>query len=409
MTRRSWLMMGGAAAVWGASYMFIKVALEDFSEGTIVCLRTALGAAVLLALAQRWGALAPLRGRWHLVAAIALVQVVIPFLLITFGENHIDSQLAGILVSAAPIFTALLALAFDHDERSQGWAAVGIVVGMLGVVLLFGLDLSGSSDQVVGGLMILLASLGYAAGAMLLKHKLPGAPPVGVAGGQMAVAALVTLPLCLASLPDHVPSFKAAGALVLLGTAGTGIAFLWFYTLIAEIGPARATIISYIAPGFSVVYGVVLLGEPFSVGGGRRARAHPGRLVAGGRRPAPGLARARAAGRRSRPRGVLSPMTTGVRGLHVPLVTPFDEAGAVDLAALERLAEEVLDAGADGLVALATTAEASSLDERERDAVVAVLRARRGRAAARRSSSARAPTTRARRSRATRRWPRSRA
>src|SRR6478736_6071409 len=98
MTRRTWLMMGGAAAVWGASYMFIKVALEDFSEGTIVCLRTALGAAVLLALA-------PLRGRWHLVAAIALVQVVIPFLLITFGENHIDSQLAGILVSAAPIFT----------------------------------------------------------------------------------------------------------------------------------------------------------------------------------------------------------------------------------------------------------------------------------------------------------------
>ena len=125
MTRRSWLMMGGAAAVWGASYMFIKVALDDFSEGAIVCIRTALGALVLLALARRWDALAPLRGRWPWVAAIAFVQVVIPFLLITFGENHIESQLAGILVSAAPIFTALLALGFDHDERSQGWAAVG--------------------------------------------------------------------------------------------------------------------------------------------------------------------------------------------------------------------------------------------------------------------------------------------
>jgi drug/metabolite transporter (DMT)-like permease len=269
MTRRTWLMMGGAAAVWGASYMFIKVALEDFSEGTIVCLRTALGAAVLLALAHRWSALAPLRGRWHLVAAIALVQVVVPFLLITFGENHIDSQLAGILVSAAPIFTALLALAFDRDERSQGWAAVGIVVGMIGVVLLFGLDLSGSSDQVVGGLMILLASLGYAAGA------------------QMAVAALVTLPLCLTSLPAHVPSFKAAGALFLLGTAGTGIAFLWFYTLIADIGPARATIISYIAPGFSVVYGVVLLGEAFSAAavGGLALILAGSWLAVGGRLP----------------------------------------------------------------------------------------------------------------------------
>ena len=260
-------MMGGAAAVWGASYMFIKVALDDFSEGAIVCIRTALGAAVLLTLANRTrpSALALLRGRWHVVAAIGSVQVVIPFLLITFGENHIDSQLAGILVSAAPIFTSLLALGFDHDERSQGWAAVGIVVGMLGVVLLFGLDLSGSGDQVLGGLMVLLASLGYAVGAMLLKHKLPGAPPVGVAGGQMAVAAVITLPLFLVSLPDHAPSLKAAGSLVLLGTAGTGIAFLWFYTLIAEIGPARASIIAYIAPGFSVVYGVVLLGEPFSV------------------------------------------------------------------------------------------------------------------------------------------------
>ena len=266
MTRRSWLMMIGAASVWGASYMFIKVALDDFSEGAIVCIRTALGAVVLLALARRWGALAPLRGRWPWVAGIGFLQVVIPFLLITFGENHIESQLAGILVSAAPIFTALLALAFDHDERSQGWAAVGIVVGMLGVVALFGLDLSGSSDQLVGGLMVLLASLGYAVGAMLFKHKLPGAPPVGVAGGQMAVAAVVTLPLALANLPDHTPSFKATGALVLLGVAGTGIAFLWFYTLISEIGPARASVISYIAPGFSVVYGVVLLDEAFSVG-----------------------------------------------------------------------------------------------------------------------------------------------
>jgi len=265
MTRRSWLMMGGAAAVWGASYMFIKVALDDFSEGAIVCIRTALGAVVLLTLARRWDALAPLRGRWGWVAAVGSVQVVVPFLLITFGENHIESQLAGILVSAAPIFTALLALGFDHDERAQGWAAVGIGVGMLGVILLFGLDLSGSSDQLLGGGMVLAASLCYAIGAMLFKHKLPGAPPVGVAAGQMAVAAVVTLPLCLANLPDHTPSFKAVGSLVLLGAAGTGIAFLWFYTLISEIGPARASVISYIAPGFSVVYGIVLLGEGFSL------------------------------------------------------------------------------------------------------------------------------------------------
>jgi drug/metabolite transporter (DMT)-like permease len=295
MTRRAYLMMGGAAAVWGASYMFIKVALDDFGEGAIVCIRTALGAMVLLALARRWDALAPLRGRWRVAGAIGCVQVVVPFLLITFGENHIDSQLAGILVSAAPIFTALLALGFDHDERSQGWAAVGIVVGMLGVVLLFGLDLTGSGDEVVGGLMILLASLGYAIGALLQKHKLSGAPPVGIAGVQMAVAAILTLPLCLADLPDHAPSFEAVGSLVLLGAAGTGLAFLWFYTLISEIGPARASLISYIAPGFSVVYGVVLLDEDFSVAavGGLALILAGSWLAVGGRLPAR-LARQRA-------------------------------------------------------------------------------------------------------------------
>src|SRR5919204_1571053 len=266
MPRRTWLMMGGAAAVWGASYMFIKLALDDFSEGAIVCIRTALGAAVLLTLAARWGALSALRGRWLTVALVGCAQVIAPFLLITFGENHVDSQLAGILVSSAPIFTALLALAFVRAERVHGWGAVGIVVGMLGVVLLFGLDLSGSGDQVLGGLMILAAAFCYAVGAMLIKYKLPGVPPVAVAGGNMAIAAVVTLPLFLASLPDHAPSLKSVSALVALGAAGTGIAFLWFYTLIAELGPARASVIAYIAPGFSVAYGVTLLDEPFSAG-----------------------------------------------------------------------------------------------------------------------------------------------
>jgi drug/metabolite transporter (DMT)-like permease len=289
MARRNWLMMGAGAAVWGASYMFIKLALEDFSEGAIVCIRTALGAAVLLGLAARWGALAPLRGRWGWLVVLSLVQVVGPFLLISFGENHVNSQLTGILVSAAPIFTALLALGFDHSERSRGWGAVGIAVGMLGVIALFGLDLSGSGDQIVGGLMVLLASLGYAAGAMLVKHKLPGAPPVGLAGANMALSSLFTVPLCLTTLPDHAPSFKAAGALVVLGAAGTGIAFLWFYTLLAEVGPRRASIIAYIAPGFSVVYGIVLLGEPFSLAAvaGLALILAGSWLAVGGRVPSP--------------------------------------------------------------------------------------------------------------------------
>jgi drug/metabolite transporter (DMT)-like permease len=259
-------MMGAAAGLWGASYLFIKVALDDVSEGGIVCIRTALGAAVLLLLARQRSVLDGLRGNGRWITVIALVQVVAPFLLITFGENHIDSQLAGILVSSAPIFTALIALRFDRAGRMTGWAAVGIVVGMLGVVLLFGLDLSGDADTLAAGVMILLASLGYAAGAMLLKRKVHGVEPVAVAGATMAISALVTLPLFLATLPDHAPAPETVGSLLVLGAGGTGIAFLWFYTLIRDLGPARASVIAYIAPAFSVLYGTTLLGEPLTAG-----------------------------------------------------------------------------------------------------------------------------------------------
>jgi drug/metabolite transporter (DMT)-like permease len=265
MTRRLWLIMGGGAAVWGASYMFIKVALDDLSEGTIVCVRVALGAAVLVPLAARAGALRGLRGRWGWVIAVSVVQVVVPFLLITFGENHVSSALAGILVSSAPIFTALLAVRFDQDERMRGWSTVGIVVGIVGVVLLFGVDLSGDRNAILGGLMILLASVGYAVGAMLVKHRLRGIAPVAVAGSTMLVAAVATLPLLVATPPAAVPGADTIASMVLLGAGGTGIAFLWFYTLIAEVGPGRASVIAYIAPAFSVVYGATLLGEAITL------------------------------------------------------------------------------------------------------------------------------------------------
>src|SRR4051812_7442313 len=163
MSRRGWLLMAGIAALWGSSYMFIKIALDDdLSAGTVVCARTALGAAVLLPLAVTRGALASLRGRAHWVLVVALLQGVVPFLLITVGELHIPSSLAGILVAAVPLWTALIAARFDDAERPRGWGAAGVVIGIVGVALLFGVDLSGDGDQLLGGLMILIAALCYA-------------------------------------------------------------------------------------------------------------------------------------------------------------------------------------------------------------------------------------------------------
>jgi drug/metabolite transporter (DMT)-like permease len=254
------------AALWGASYMFIKVAIGDVSPIIVVWLRLVLAAMVLLPIAHRRGALAGLRPHMATIALLSVVQVAAPFLLITFGEKHIPSALAGILVASAPIFTALLAFWVDREELATGWRLVGVGVGIVGVALLFGVDLSGDSAALLGGLMIVLASFGYAIGPLQMKRRLQGVPPVGTAAATMTLAALLLTPAVAFALPSHAPGLDTIGSLLVLGAGGTGIAFLIFYTLIAEIGPGRATVVAYIAPAFSVIYGVTLLGESFTAG-----------------------------------------------------------------------------------------------------------------------------------------------
>jgi drug/metabolite transporter (DMT)-like permease len=246
--------------------MFIKIGLEDgLPAPAIVFWRTALAAAVLLPLAHRLGALADLRSHLGAVAVLALVQVAAPFLLITFGERHISSSLTGILVATVPIFSFLLALAIDHEERTGGIGLVGVVVGIAGVVLLLGVDTSGTTAALVGGLMVILASLGYAVGAYYLKRRLRERQPVGLVAATMAASALMTAPFVALDLPAEAPGVGAIGAVSALGILGTGMSFVIFYELIATVGPAKATLVAYVAPGFAVVYGVLLLGEKFTL------------------------------------------------------------------------------------------------------------------------------------------------
>lgn len=264
MARRHIIFMGVLAATWGASYLFIKVGLRDFSSSFVVFGRTALAALVLAAIARRLGAFDGLREAWRPIVVLALIQVALPFLLIAEGEHHIPSALAGILVASAPIYTALLALKLDTAERASGWAAVGIVIGIVGVVLLFGVDLSGERSAVLGGAMVLLASLGYALGALFMKRTMSGLQPAGVAASTMGVSAAMMAPPALLSLPDSAGA-DSISALLALGILGTGVAFLLFYSLIAEMGPARASIVAYLAPVFAVLYGVVLLDEAVTI------------------------------------------------------------------------------------------------------------------------------------------------
>jgi drug/metabolite transporter (DMT)-like permease len=191
---------------------------------------------------------------------------VVPFGLITFGENHVPSALAGILVATSPLFVALLAIRVDPDERSRGWGLVGVVLGMAGVVLLFGVDLSGDGETLLGGLMIVGAGACYGVAVLIAKRGFTGVPPVGVAASNLVISAVVWLPFALVSLPHAVPGTGAVLSMIALGAGGTGIAFLFFYTSIAEVGPARASVVAYVAPAFAVVYGVVLLDERLTLG-----------------------------------------------------------------------------------------------------------------------------------------------
>jgi len=254
------------AALWGGSYALIKVALEDVSPAFLVAVRIALGAAVLAPFAAARGAFAPARRHLGTLALVAAVQTVGPFLLIAVGETRIPSALAGILVASAPIFTALLAAAFVPAERLTRLGVGGILLGMVGIVLLFGVDLGDSTDALVGGLLVLLAGLGYAIGALVVKARMGDVPPVGVAAGLMALSTLAMVPVVPFSAPDDVPGLDTVASLVVLGAGGTGLAFLVFYTLNADVGPGRASVVAYVAPVFSVLYGVALLDESLGLG-----------------------------------------------------------------------------------------------------------------------------------------------
>jgi drug/metabolite transporter (DMT)-like permease len=246
--------------------MFIKIGLEHgLPAPAIVFWRTALAAAVLLPVALRLGALTSLRSKIVPVIVLALVQVAAPFLLITFGERHISSSLAGILVATAPIFTFLLAFAIDHEERAGAVGLIGVGAGIAGVALLLGVDTSGTTAALVGGLMVVLASLGYALGSYYLKREFQATQPVGVVAATMMASAALTAPFAALDLPAHAPGGGAIAAVSALGVVGTGIAFVIYYELIGTVGPAKASLVAYVAPGFAVMYGVLLLGEKFTL------------------------------------------------------------------------------------------------------------------------------------------------
>jgi len=266
MSRRGWAELLVLAAMWGAVYPLIEVALRDLPPVIVVLGRVLLAALLLVPLAIRNGALGPLWKRPRAIVETALVQSTAPLLLLTVGQQYVPSGIAGILVGAQPLFVAVLALRFDPAERPQGWPGVlGILLGFAGLILLFGVDLRGGWHALLGGALVLVAALGYATGSIMIHKRHADAQPLGVATSAMLVTTIATAVPAGLSLPDQVPSTAALAAVGVLGILCTGLPLVMFYTLIAQAGPARAALAFYLSPAFAVAFGTIFLSEELTV------------------------------------------------------------------------------------------------------------------------------------------------
>ncbi len=261
MTARGWFLFAAMGVIWGIPYLLIKVAVAEIEPATLVLGRTAIGTVLLLPLAMLRSDLRALRPHWRLLAAYTLVEVVAPWLFLSHAEQRLSSSLSGLLVAGVPLVGALLAWLTSHDDRPDAWRVGGLVLGLAGVALVVGFNVAADDLLAVGEVGLVV--LGYAIGAMLIA-RLRGVPTLAVVAASLTLAALVSLPPGIAQLPDKLPSTQALASVAILGVVCTALAFLVFFALVREVGPNRATVITYVNPAVAVALGVWLLGEPFT-------------------------------------------------------------------------------------------------------------------------------------------------
>jgi drug/metabolite transporter (DMT)-like permease len=262
MSRRHLLFLLVLSALWGASFMFIKVGVRELSPSTLIFLRLGIGALVLAPIAlARLGRVR--LGRELRTAAVpltvmGLVNSAIPIVAIAWAEERLDSGLTAVIQASAPLFTALLALRFAPSERVTGSRLVGLLVGFGGVALLVGVQPSGNT---LAALAVVFSALCYACAALYSK-KLVAVSPLTTAFGALTAATIALAPFALAQLPGHFPSWEVVGAVLALGVGGTGIAYVLYYALLSGAGASYAILVTYLVPAIALLYGAGFLGEP---------------------------------------------------------------------------------------------------------------------------------------------------
>jgi drug/metabolite transporter (DMT)-like permease len=264
MTRRGAVLFAAMCFIWGIPYLMIRVAVRELAPVTLVFFRTAIGAALLVPFAAWRSELRPLLERWWPLLAYTVIEVVIPWVLLARAETKLTSSLTGLLIAAVPLVGAVVVALTGSRERQGRRRWLGLLVGICGVAALVGLDVgqvNALAVAEVGGVAVC-----YAIGPIILSRRLNDVPALGVVAASLVIATVLYAPFAALRWPSEMPSSHVVESVIGLAVICTALAFLVFFALIAEVGPVRATVITYVNPAVAAVLGVSILSEHLSAG-----------------------------------------------------------------------------------------------------------------------------------------------
>ena len=265
MSRRGWALFLTMSVIWGIPYLLIKVAVDDVTPVLVVFSRCVVGAALLLPWTLAKGQFRPALRHWRALLLFTVLEMAGPWLLLSYAEQTLTSSLTGLLVATVPFVAALAARLAGEEERLTPIRLLGMGIGVVGIAALLGLDVGGA--QLLPILAVALTVIGYATGPLVVSRALPDVPGVAASAIALAVTAVVYAPFAIPQL-DRLgdASVPALLSLAGLGAVCTAVALALFFSLIREVGPQRALVITFVNPAVAVLLGVALLGEPFTLG-----------------------------------------------------------------------------------------------------------------------------------------------